>query len=232
MNNNSIAIIPARCGSKRIIQKNIKLFIKKPIIAYSIEAALKSNLFQEVMVSTDCEEIAKIALEYGVNVPFYRSKKNSDDFATTSDVLNEVLDKYKKMGKFFKYACCIYPTAVFITPEKLKQAYSLIVNGDLDCVMPVIPFSYPIQRALRLDGNKISYFFPEFSQTRSQDLESAFQDAGQFYFFNIKSFETNGKIMGPNSSPIILSELEAQDIDNEIDWELAELKKKRIENIN
>ena len=146
MKQNAIAVITARGGSKRIPHKNIKEFCGKPIIAYSIKAALESGLFEVVMVSTDDPKIAEIAKEYGASVPFMRSAENANDFATTSDVLNEVMDVYRKNGKLFDYVCCIYPTAPFITAQKLREAFSLLAENDVEQVLPVVRFSFPPQR--------------------------------------------------------------------------------------
>lgn len=220
-----ICIIPARGGSKRIPRKNIKAFLGKPIIAYSIQAALKSNLFEEVMVSTDDFEIAEIAKTYGALVPFMRSAENSDDFSGTFDVIKEVLEFYEKRNKFFDKACCIYPTAPFVTANKLKEAYSVLSKKKLDSVFPIIKFSYPIQRGLVVDENKrIKIREPKYLSSRSQDLEPVFHDAGQFYFFDIKKIIEQNSLWTNNTGFIEISELEGQDIDNEMDWKLAELK--------
>lgn len=227
MESKRIAIITARGGSKRIPKKNIKEFCGKPIIAYSIEAALKSNIFDEVMVSTDSEEIADIARQYGASVPFMRSAKTSDDYATTSDVIMEVLEKYQEMGQTFDYICCIYPTAPFVTPDKLKEAMSIMEKDDVVEVMPVVQFSYPPQRCFVIgDDNYMKYKYEEYMQSRSQDLEKQYHDAGQFYVYDADKYvKLSGKISG-GIMPIIVSELEVQDIDNEDDWKIAELKYK------
>lgn len=220
----NIAIITARGGSKRIPKKNIKDFCGKPILAYSIEAAIESELFEEVMVSTDSDEIAEIAKKYGASVPFMRSEKTSDDFATTNDVLLEVLEEYQKRGREFEYMCCIYPTAPFVTPEKLKAAYERICETDAAQAFPVVSFSFPPQRSNVINAEGLmEYRFPEYRQARSQDLEKWYHDAGQFYMYNVRRFlQKNG--MPTEIVPIILSELEVQDIDSETDWKLAELK--------
>ncbi|WZL88718.1 pseudaminic acid cytidylyltransferase [Salinimicrobium sp. 3283s] len=222
----NLCIIPARGGSKRIPRKNIKDFLGKPIIAYSIEAALESKLFDEVMVSTDDEEIAEVGENYGAHVPFMRSNKNADDYATTADVLLEVLEDYKKLGKTFENICCIYPTAPFITEVKLTEAFEKLSAENLDAVFPVIPFSYPIQRALKFENTRLKFFSPEHENSRSQDLEKAYHDVGQFYFLKIIDFERNKSFFGKQTGGIIISELEAQDIDSESDWVLAEIKYK------
>lgn len=216
-----IAIIPARGGSKRIPRKNIKPFLGKPIIAYAIEAAIRSQLFDEVMVSTDDPEIAEIARSYGAEVPFLRSKKTSDDFATTFDVLQEVLSGYKQP---FQYACCIYPCNPFLVAERLREAFDLLVKDDRNTVFPIITYPQPIQRALQMEGDELVFSHPEFALTRSQDLPKRYHDAGQFYFFKVAPILQSRQLIGKNTGGIVISEMEAQDIDNEIDWELAELK--------
>lgn len=196
----------------------------KPIIAYSIEAAIQSGLFNEVMVSTDDEEIAETGRKYGAVVPFMRSDNNADDFATTVDVLIEVLEKYKTLGRNFENICCLYPTAPFVSEIKLAEAFRRISVENLDAVFPVIPFSYPIQRSLKLKNNRVEFFYPEFENSRSQDLEKAYHDAGQFYFIRTEYFLKNKSIFSSNTGSININEMEAQDIDTETDWKLAELK--------
>lgn len=222
----SLAIITARGGSKRIPRKNIKEFCGKPIIAYSIDAALKSGIFDEVMVSTDDTEIAAIAKQYGAQVPFMRSAETSNDFATTMDVLKEVVGNYKdKLGKSFDYICCIYPTAPFITSDVLKECYEMIAKYDVHEIIPIVAYSFPPQRALVIDklGN-IKYKWPENENLRSQDLEKFYHDAGQFYFYNAEMLYKEMKNI--IIKPYILSELKVQDIDNLEDWKIAELKYK------
>ena len=222
---NNVAIITARGGSKRIPRKNIKQFLGKPIIAYSIEVALNSKLFDYIMVSTDDIEIAEIAKQYGAKVPFLRSAENADDFSGTADVMLEVLDKLKSINLEFNNSCCIYPTAPFISTESLTKAYHLLTQKKLDSCFPVCQFSYPIQRALHFSADeKISMLLPENMKKRSQDLEPTFHDAGQFYWLSNKQFIQVKKLFTSNSSSIVLSELQVQDIDNETDWKIAELK--------
>jgi len=228
--NKNLCIIPARGGSKRIPRKNIKSFMGKPIIAYSIEAALNSGLFEEVMVSTDDVEIAKIGRKYGAVVPFMRSENTADDFATTVNVLLEVLEDYRKLGKKFENICCIYPTAPFVTEVKLAEAFKKLSTENLNAVFPVIPFSYPIQRALKIKNNKLKFFYPEFENSRSQDLEKAYHDAGQFYFLQSRSFLEHKTIFSENTGAICIDELEAQDIDNKTDWKIAEIKYELLQN--
>jgi len=220
----TIAIITARGGSKRIPRKNVRPFLGKPIIAYSIEAALKSGLFDEVMVSTDDDEIAELSKQLGAGVPFMRSAKNSDDFATTKDVLLEVLGEYRRRGAEFEVGCCIYPTAPFITPEKLCTAFARLRERRADTVLPIVRFSFPILRSFRKEGDNVSYIWPNFAPRRSQDMQPAYHDAGQFYFFKPSVlFDTNELITG-NTVGIEMPELEVQDLDEEDDWKIAELK--------
>lgn len=227
-----IAIITARGGSKRIPRKNIKLFLGKPIIQYSIEAALKSNIFDEVMVSTDDKEIAEIAVSLGAKVPFFRSNKNSDDYSTTFDVLEEVILDYKKIGVNFQYLCCIYPTAPFVTSEKLVYAMEKLINENVDCVLPIVEYSYPIQRSLKIENERVIMNWPENYFSRSQDFQSVFHDCGQYYCMKTESMLEQMKLFATNTSPVITSELEVQDIDNEIDWKIAQIKYLLITNKN
>lgn len=220
----NLCIIPARGGSKRIPRKNIKTFIDKPIIAYSISAAINSKLFDEVMVSTDDLEVAEIAKQFGASIPFMRSHNNSNDFASTYDVIEEVLNTYSQMGKYFDNTCCIYACAPFVTNAKLNEAFQLLIKEEFDSVFPIVPFGFPIQRALKLTNNKVQFYNPQFDLTRSQDFEKSYHDVGQFYWMNTQKVLNNKKIISQNTGSIVLSELECQDIDNEIDWQLAELK--------
>lgn len=221
-----IAIITARGGSKRIPKKNIKPFCGKPIIAYSIEAALESGIFDEVMVSTDSEEIAKVAEQYGASVPFMRSKEASNDWAITADVLREVIINYSALGKRFESFCCIYPTAPFISAEKLKRAKDILEYEQADSLIPVVKFSFPPQRGLIIKGRHVEYKYPEFETFRSQDLEPMYHDCGQFYFCNTEAFLKYHTMITPNTVAMEMPEEEVQDIDSQSDWELAEIKYK------
>ena len=229
MKKHSVAIITARGGSKRIPRKNIKEFLGRPIIEYSIKAAIESGIFDEVMVSTDDEEIANIAKQAGANVPFMRSADTANDYATTTDVIGEVLKQYKEVGVGFEYACCIYPTAPFVTKELLLKAKGLVENEGADSCFPVIQFSFPPQRGMIIEEGIAKYKYPEYQFTRSQDLEGMYHDSGQFYYFNANKFEATGKMLGDVIKPIVISEMEAQDIDNEDDWKIAELKYKMLQ---
>ncbi len=220
----NIAIITARGGSKRIPKKNIKDFCGKPIMAYSIQVALEVGLFDTVMVSTDTEEIAKIARKYGAEVPFMRSEVTSDDHADTTDVLYEVISEYKKRGYEFETFCCIYPTAPFITPKKLRDSYALLRDQDVFNVIPMVPFSFPPQRGMIKYGKYIEPAYPEYINRRSQDLDEILHDCGQFYWCKTEEFLKNPDILSNHTVPFVVPETEAQDIDNMSDWELAEIK--------
>ncbi|MBR4704917.1 MAG: pseudaminic acid cytidylyltransferase [Paludibacteraceae bacterium] len=217
----NLAIIPARGGSKRIPHKNIKEFLSKPIIAYSIETALKCGLFYEVMVSTDDEQIAEIAKQYGASVPFLRSAETADDFATTRDVLNEVVSEYQKRGQEFDAICCIYATAPLIAAEDIVEAYKTLSNSDFACVYPVVEFSYPIWRCLDVaEDGSMKRHWPEYENSRSQDLPKEYHDSGTFYWHRI----ADGKIANGQLGAIIMPEERVQDIDTDTDWKLAEMK--------
>jgi pseudaminic acid cytidylyltransferase len=231
MNNKKVAIITARGGSKRIPRKNIKNFLGFPIIKYSIEAAIQSRCFDEVMVSTDDKEIADVALSYGAKVPFFRSEKNSDDFTGTADVLAEVILEYKEKGYNFDYLCCIYPTAPFVTDALLKQAMEELISNNADCVLPVVRYSYPIQRSLKIENDKAVMVWPENYLARSQDLMPIYHDCGQFYCLKTESLLEQMKLFANNTIPIVISETQVQDIDNEDDWKLAEIKYKFLKGI-
>ena len=220
----AIAIITARGGSKRIPKKNIKDFCGKPIIAYSIEAALKSGKFDEVMVSTDSEEIAKIAGSYGAKVPFLRSEATSDDYATTADVIDEVISEYEKRNMFFDTFCCIYPTAPFVTAKKIAEAVEMLNNSDSDSVVSVTKFSFPPQRAFVIREGKVCLQFPENKLKRSQDLEPIYHDCGQFYVCRTDKFREWHFLVTDNTLPYIISQEEVQDIDDISDWLIAEAK--------
>lgn len=219
----NLAIIPARGGSKRIPRKNIRNFLGKPIIAYSIEAALTSRLFSEVMVSTDDEEIAGVAVNFGAVVPFMRNESTSGDYATLSDVVEEVKRHYSEAGRSFDYICCILPTSPLIKTENLEKGLKMLIEHDADSVRPIVRFTYPVQRALRLEDGTIRMFFPENQNARSQDMELSYHDAGQFYWMKFEPGLSGGKKMG-----FELPETEVQDIDTMEDWKMAEMKYKMM----
>lgn len=231
MESTTLAIVTARGGSKRIPRKNIRDFLGHPIIKYSIEAAVNANCFDEIMVSTDDREIAAIAEKFGAVIPFYRSEATSNDHATTADVIEEVIFEYKKRGKCFQYCCCIYPTVPFITADHLKQGFGILQSTGSDSAIPVVRFSYPIQRALKIEDGSLSMIWPENLNARSQDLMPAYHDAGQFYWFRVESFMKQKKLFMNYTVPIEIPESEVQDIDNEEDWKIAEMKFKIFKNI-
>jgi pseudaminic acid cytidylyltransferase len=221
----NLAIIPARGGSKRIPRKNIKDFLGRPVIAYSIEAALASGLFDEVMVSTDDDEIAEIAMRYGAQVPFRRSAASATDLAGTGEVLTEVLRAYAARQRVYTYACCIYPAAPLLSVASLRSAYALLSTAQVDNAFPVCRFGNPIRRALTLDAQgKVGMEWPENETVRSQDLPPNYYDAGQFYWFDAQKFLVAPNILTGNSGAIVIDELHVQDIDTITDWKLAEFK--------
>jgi N-acylneuraminate cytidylyltransferase len=218
----NLAIIPARGGSKRIPRKNIRDFLGKPIMAYSIEIAIKSGLFEEVMVSTDDTEIESVAQRFGASVPFYRTGNTANDFATLADVVDEVKASYVNRGLKYDYICCILATAPLITIENIKIGYNIISSqNDCDSVKPIVKYPYPIQRALKKKGDKIEMINPDHFKTRSQDLEDSFYDAGQFYWMH---FEKG--LRGDQKYGFEISAMDSQDIDTFEDWNIAELKYK------
>lgn len=227
--NKRLAIIPARGGSKRIPRKNIRLFCDKPIIAYSIEVALKCGLFDEVMVSTDDFEISQIAQKFGAKIPFMRSAETSNDEAGIADVVLEVLRNYESRGAEFKQFCCILPTAPLILESDLKVALELLEKENYDSTFPVVRFSYPIQRALKRENRKTTMIWPENYSARSQDLMPAYHDCGQFYWMTTKSIFEHGHVFTAHSGSIELPEARVQDIDTEADWKIGEMKYRMVQ---
>lgn len=221
-----VAVITARGGSKRIPRKNIKEFMGKPMLAYAVEAAVNSKVFDEVMVSTDDVEIAEIAKQFGAKVPFMRSEKTANDFATTADVLEEVVSEYKKRGKTFDELCCIYPCVPFLTADVIKNAYEKFKTSGADRLTPVVKYSFPIQRAFKLnEQGLLEYREPENAPKRSQDLEPMYHDVGMFYFYKAEKM---------NSDKIAMLEMDeamVQDIDNDSDWQMAEMKYRIMHNV-
>jgi pseudaminic acid cytidylyltransferase len=227
----NLCIIPARGGSKRIPRKNIKNFLGKPIISYSIKAAAESNLFDEIMVSTDDDEIAGIAYKNNASVPFLRSEKNANEFATLADVIIEVVAQYTAIGKNFDKICCILPTAPMINCQRIIEAYNLLLSGNFNSVCPVVEFSYPILRSLEItEDNRLQMNWPEYLKTRSQDLKPAYHDSGSFYWVKTDALLSENTLFCINGGAIVLSEMEVQDIDSETDWKLAEIKYKLSRN--
>lgn len=226
----AIAIIPARGGSKRIPRKNIRPFFGKPIISYSIQAALKAAVFDRVIVSTDDPEIAEVGRTYGAEIPFLRSEKTSGDLATTFDVLEEVLNMLPASNHTSQtYGCCIYPTAPFVTAEQLAVSLkTLMANEGATSLLPVVQFGFPIQRAFEIVNGRLQYINADSALSRSQDLPKTYHDAGQFYMFRASSILRSRRLIDETSIGIVTNELTCQDIDNEEDWHLAELKWQRL----
>lgn len=224
----NLCIIPARGGSKRIPRKNIKEFLGKPIIAYSIESAIETGLFDEVMVSTDDEEIAEVAKQYGAKVPFMRSAEAASDYASTADVLKEVIAKYKELGEEFDNFCCFYATAPLVQSKDVASAFERLQQSDFTCVYPVVQFSYPIWRCLDIaEDGTMKRHWPEYENSRSQELPKEYHDTGTFYWYKTKEWLAGNVKTGG----IVVDETSIQDIDTETDWKLAEIKYKLL-NIN
>ena len=221
-----LAVIPARGGSKRIPRKNIKSFLGKPIMAYSIAAALESGIFDEVMVSTEDEEIAAIARQYGASVPFMRSPEAASDTAVDNDVIREVVKEYEKRGKTFDYMAYIYPCAPFVTAERLRETIQLLDENDVTAISPVSKFNTPPQRGLVMRNGRLEFQYPEYMNCRSQDLEPIYYGTGQYCAFRIKEYLADPDHV--TRLPIVMPENEAQDIDSLKDWEMAELKYRRF----
>jgi len=219
----NIAIIPARGGSKRIPRKNIKFFHGKPMIAYSIEAAKQSGCFDRIIVSTDDQEIAEVALQYGAEVPFFRPEKFSDDHATTMDVMQHALNWCEAEGWEVENVCCLYATAPFVLPEYIKQGYQRLKSVNAQFVFSAATFPFPIQRAIKLSpAGEVSMFYPEYEQVRSQDLVESYHDAGQFYWGKASAFKQGKSVFSSYSQVVLLPRKRVQDIDTPEDWELAE----------
>ena len=218
-----VAMIPARGGSKRIPRKNIKNFRGKPIIAYSIEAALESGCFDKVIVSTDDEEIAKVAEQFGAEIPFIRPANISDDYSTTVDVIKHCLYWFAKHDQAITDICCIYATAPFVEVSTIKQGEMQLNAGGIFYAFTVSNFSYPIQRSFKVThGNTIDMFFPQEAQTRSQDLTEAFHDAGQLYWGKAEAFLKDIPLFSKQATAIKLPSYKVQDIDTIDDWIRAE----------
>ncbi len=230
MRETCLAIIPARGGSRRIPGKNIKEFCGKSIIAYSIEAALGTGIFDEIMVSTDDEGIADVARKYGAKVPFMRSKETADDHATTADVLLEVINRYKDNGVVYEYGCCIYATAPFLTSDILRDAFDTFKGSNAKTLLPVVAFSFPPQRGVFIRDGRLALSQPEYLNVRSQDIERMYHDCGSFSMFRIGEFINERKLITDNTIPYIMDEIAVQDIDNISDWEMAELKYEILRN--
>ncbi len=219
-----LCVIPARGGSKRIPRKNIRDFCGKPVIAYSIEQALASDCFDKVIVSTDDHEIASIAKLYGAEIPFMRPEKLSDDYTGTNDVIKHAIHSYISRGESVSLVCCIYATAPFINVKYIRQGYTNLIESDKSYSFSVTSFPFPVQRAIRINvNNEIEAIWPENIQKRSQDLEEAYHDAGQFYWGKSDSFMRDDVIFSNRSMPVVLPRHLVQDMDTLEDWYRAEL---------
>lgn len=220
----NVAIIPARGGSKRIPRKNIKLFHGKPMIAYSIEAALKSGCFDKVIVSTDDQEIAEVAKQYGAEVPFIRPAAISDDHATTMDVIQHAIEWYETQGVTIDKLCCIYATAPFVSSRDIQLGLNLLDTQGAQFAFSATTFAFPIQRAITVEKNgEVNMMQPEHLQTRSQDLVETYHDAGQFYWGKVNAFKQGLSMFAPHSRIVQIPRHRAQDIDTVEDWQFAEL---------
>ncbi len=219
----NICVIPARGGSKRIPRKNIKIFCGKPMIAWSIETALKSKCFEQVVVSTDSKEIAEIAQHYGATVPFIRPKELSDDYTGTIPVIRHAVEWFQNREIVFEHVCCLYATAPFVRMEDLRNGMEQLVTCAADYAFSVTGFDFPVQRAIRLtEKGRVEMFYPKHFNTRSQDLEKAYHDAGQFYWGRTAAWLTEKIIFSSDSVPVVLPHFRVQDIDTFEDWERAE----------
>jgi len=218
-----VAIIPARGGSKRIPRKNIKSFCGKPMIAWSIESALNAACFDQILVSTDDAEIASVALDYGAAVPFMRPPELSDDSTGTIPVIRHAIEWLNSHGPVVEQACCLYATAPFVTPAVLKEGLDILVGAGCDYAFSVTSYAFPIQRAIRITKEgRVEMFHPENFNIRSQDLEEAWHDAGQFYWGRAEAWLQGKMIFGSDSAPIRLPRHRVQDIDTPEDWDRAE----------
>lgn len=219
-----LCVIPARGGSKRIPRKNIRLFAGEPIIAYSIATAHKCKLFDRIMVSTDDTEIANISESLRAEVPFLRPPELADDYTGTNSVVKQAIEWHNTRGIKIEFACCLYATAPFVQTYDLRKAYNLLLKSGKAFVFSVTRYTFPIQRALRLNElGEIEAIYPEHRETRSQDLEQTFHDAGQFYWGTAHAFLDEIPLFSNHSLPLILPSHRVQDIDNEEDWQRAEI---------
>ncbi|MFV1467692.1 pseudaminic acid cytidylyltransferase [Idiomarina sp. HB] len=219
----NIAVIPARGGSKRIPRKNLKEFCGKPMIAWAIEAAKASGCFDDIIVSTDDDEISTIAQAYGASAPFKRPGNLSDDYTGTTPVIKHAVEWYEMHVKPVSYVCCIYATAPFLQPEDIRQGLASVKDTGVDYAFSATSYAFPIQRALRLsEGGRVSMFQPQHFNTRSQDLEEAWHDAGQFYWGEVGAWTNEKTLFSERSVAVMLPRHRVQDIDTLEDWTRAE----------
>jgi len=219
-----LCIIPARGGSKRIPRKNIKEFFGQPMIAYSIKAAIDSQYFDKVIVSTDDGEIAEVAKEYGAEVPFIRPDELANDHVATIPVIKHAIEWFDDQGQSPSEVCCLYATAPFVQPNTIREVYKKMKKEQADYCFTVTSFAFPIQRAIKVTkDNRIDMFYPEHFETRSQDLKEAYHDAGQLYWGKAEAFKQQNPLFSESSTPYILSRHLVQDVDTLEDWRRAEL---------
>ena len=225
-----IAVIPARGGSKRIPRKNIRMFCGKPIIAYSISAAQQTGLFDQVVVSTDEEEIASVAREFGATTPFVRPKELADDFTGTNAVVKHAVAWFNAQSNDVTHACCLYATAPLVQARFISEGYEALSGSDAAFAFSVTSYAFPIQRAVRVTPEgRVDAIYPEHRMTRSQDLEHAYHDAGQFYWGTARAFLEDLPVFAPHSIGVILPRHLVQDIDTLEDWDQAELMYRAID---
>jgi len=218
-----VAIIPARTGSKRILKKNIKTFHSKPIIYWSIKVAKESSIFDKIIVSTDSEEIKKIVEKYNVEVPFIRPTNLSDDYTPTKSVISHSLEYLNSINYYPDYACCIYPCAPLMLSGDIVKAFNMMLEKNLEFIYPITKFNHPIQRALKVDSNsKLSFIYPEHELKRTQDLDTSYHDAAQFYWGKSSAW-ASGKDMHSTGSGMIIPNWRVADIDDEDDWKKSEI---------
>jgi pseudaminic acid cytidylyltransferase len=227
-----LAIIPARSGSKRIKNKNIKDFFGKPFIYYAIQIAKKSGIFDDIVVSTDSKKIIKISNKYGAETPFVRSKKLSDDYSDTISVIRDCITNLEKENRVYKYVCCIYPTNPFLEKDNLIKAYKILKSKkNIRYIFTAVKYAHPIERSFKLKKNKVNINIKKNFKMRTQDIDESYHDGAQFYFAKVQDWKKRKKIFSSQSYAIILSELKSHDIDNPIDIKLAKLKYKLIKNL-
>ena len=224
-----LAIIPARHGSKRIKNKNIKIFFGKPIIYYAIKNAIKSNIFDDIIVSTDSKKIAKISNKFGARTPFLRSKKLSNDKTNTISVIIDAINQMEKIGKNYDFVCCIYPANPFLNPKNLIKAFNIIKNEkNIDYVLTGVAYQHPIERSFKIRNNKIVSLQIKKINSRTQDLYDSFHDGAQFYFGKTNKWKSKKPIISKKSKIIVLDQLNSQDIDYPSDFEMAKIKFKNL----
>ena len=225
----TICIIPARKNSKRIKNKNIIDFLGKPIISYAINVAKKSKIFKRIIVTTDCKKIKKIAEEYGAEVPFLRSKKLSDDYTNTIDVIIDTIRKISSENE--KFHCCIYPTSILTETKDLKKALKKIKNSHIETLIPVTDYNFSPYRSFKIDKkNSIKFLYDKFAKKRSQDLPELFHDTGSFYFFRTSSLIKKKSIVKTKNSFLKIDRIKTIDINDKQDLTIAKLKYKFLNN--